>query len=334
MSPPEPNAATKTAGRKRTKDVSKTMNSCHIDAVKHNIGSNDNAKRESFKWTDESLCVMCDILNKHITSNGRNIPFKWADHQLEFEKVSYHKFNSVKAFRSKYDATKARYNLWKSLKDGETGLLWDESTGKLDCSDDWWEKKIKENPDFKRIRKKQPSRELQGAWDQLFANVVASAIDLNKSNHVNLEDEDGEATCFSNFIKEERREDGLPSNQGDGDGCQMGTKPEPILMESRLREAERAKMVKEVMTRQNVAQQSALKKVKTPSVNQVGDSSISACIGVISRMVDEGLMVSCSELWCFAVNLFEDDVKRELFMSLPDDVGRLAWLQYKQNLGI
>ncbi|KAI3821823.1 hypothetical protein L1987_09396 [Smallanthus sonchifolius] len=53
ISPPEPNAATKTAGRKRTKDVSKT-----IDAVKHNIRSNDNGKRESFKWTDQSLCAM------------------------------------------------------------------------------------------------------------------------------------------------------------------------------------------------------------------------------------------------------------------------------------
>ncbi|KAI3687205.1 hypothetical protein L1987_80899 [Smallanthus sonchifolius] len=314
ISPPE---------RKRNGDDS--------DAVKHDIGCNDDGKRESFKWTDESLCVMCDILNKHITSNGRNIPFKWADHQLEFEKVSYHKFNSVTAFRSKYDAMRTGYNLWKSLKGGETILRWDESTGTLDCSDDWWEKKIKENPDFKRIRKKQPSRELQDAWDQLFANVVASAIDLNKSNHVNLEDEDDEATCFSNFIKEERREDGLPPNQGDV--CQTGSKPKPILMKCGTRESERAKMVKEVMTRQNVAQHSVLKKVKTSSVNQVGDSSISACIGVISRMVDEGLMASCSELWCFAVNLFEDAVKRELFMSLPDDVGRLAWLRYKQNLG-
>ncbi|KAI3821822.1 hypothetical protein L1987_09395 [Smallanthus sonchifolius] len=290
------------------------------DAVKHNIGSNDNGKRESFKWTDQSLCVMCDILNKHIASNGRNSPFKWADHQLEFEKVSYHKFNSVTAFRSKYDAMRARYNLWKSLKDGETGLRWNESTGELDCSDDWWENKIKENPDFKRIRKKQPPRELQEAWDQLFANVVANVVDLNKSNevdHVNLEDEDveddDEATCFSNFANEATREDGLPPNQGDG--CQTSTKPNPI------------------MTRQNATQQSALKIVKTSSVNQVGDSSISACIGVINRMVDEGLMASCSELWCFAVNLFEDDVKRELFMSLRDDVGRLAWLQYKQNLG-
>ncbi|KAI3687210.1 hypothetical protein L1987_80904 [Smallanthus sonchifolius] len=352
--------------------------------------SDENGKRDYFKWTDESLVAMCDILNKHITSNGRNIPFKWADHQLEFEKVSHHKFNSFTALRSKYDAMRARYNLWKLLKDGETGLRWDQSTGKLDCSDDWWAKKIKENPEFKLLRKKQPSRELQEAWDQLFEDLVANGVDTvnmnksdkldevarvslenvdddrvdpNKSNEVhdvNLENEDvgdddgddehtldssqlgnletEEATSFSNFINKARQEDGSAPNQGDG--CHpsqkivnTSTKPEPVQMKSKTRDSERAKMVKELMTRQNATQQSSLKIIKTPSVNQVGDSGISACIGVINRMVDEGLMASCSELWCFAVNLFEDNVKRELFMSLPDDVGRLAWLQYKQNLG-
>ncbi|KAL8244586.1 hypothetical protein R6Q59_010844 [Mikania micrantha] len=33
------------------------------------------------------------------------------------------------------------------------------------------------------------------------------------------------------------------------------------------------------------------------------------------------------------VSLCEDDVKREIFLSLPGNVGRLAWLQYKQTLG-
>ncbi|XP_076907398.1 uncharacterized protein LOC143563825 [Bidens hawaiensis] len=319
---------------------------------------------------------MCDILNKHLANNGRNTPFKWGDHLLEFEKVSGHKFKSFTALRSRYDAMHARHNLWKSLKRGETGLRWNESTGKLDCSDDWWERKIKENPEFKLVRKKQPSRELQEAWDLLFDDVVANGIecvtvtppvDLNKSNevdHVNIEDDDvgdedrledssehaikssqfgnmetEEATSISNFVNEVRQEDGMTPNHGDG--CQpsekivkMSTKPKPKAtpMKCKTTESERATMFNEFMTRQNATQQRALKILKTSNVNQVTDSSIGASIGVINRMVAEGLMTSCSELWCFAVNLFEDDVKRELFMSLPDDVGRLAWLQYKHNL--
>lgn len=44
-------------------------------------------------------------------------------------------------------------------------------------------------------------------------------------------------------------------------------------------------------------------------------------------------MTQGSELWCFAMCLFEDAVKRELFISLPDDDGRLAWLKYKKDVG-
>ncbi|KAL8244588.1 hypothetical protein R6Q59_010846 [Mikania micrantha] len=291
------------------------------------------------------------------------------------------------------------------------------------------ELKLWKTPEFKKIRKRQPSKELQEAWDELFKNVasnggesaalsedpnksnelldvnhekaiangldraapsvdqnksnpvahvnlekdvankldrVAPSVDLNKSNQVpqmtpELDDDVGvvnsldasvqqtrhssqfgnleteEATSFSNFIKETRQEDR-------GDGCKRSQKivktspkpkpkPKPILMKCDTIETERTRMLEELMTHQNATQQRALKVTKAPSVNQVGNSSISASISVINRMVEDGLMTSCSELWCFAVNLFEDNVKRELFMSLPDDVGRLAWLQYKHNLG-
>ncbi|XP_076907397.1 uncharacterized protein LOC143563824 [Bidens hawaiensis] len=333
--------------------------------------SRQSPRSENFKWTDQYLCAMCDILSKHIAKNGRNCSFDWANHKSELENICHHKFKTVSAFRNKYDAMRARYNLWKSLKNCETSLRWNQSAGKLDCSDDWWEKKIKENPDFKKLRRNQPSRELQEAWAQLFENIVGGGleyvepcVDLNKSNqvdHVNIDDEDDddddriedslehtlkssqygsmeieEATSFSNLLNEVRRESGLPQK---GDGCgpsekiiKTSAKCKPTMIKCKTTKPEGATMFKEFVTRQNATQESALKVLKTSNVNQVGDSSIRASVGVINRMVDDGLMTACSELWCFAVNLFEDDVKRELFMSLPDDVGRLAWLQYKQNL--
>ncbi|KAL8216420.1 hypothetical protein R6Q57_023257 [Mikania cordata] len=336
QSPEELNAATNTivrGRRKRKKDVSDT------------IRSDENGKRESFKWTDESLVAMCNILNKHRSINGQDPQFKWPDLQLEFEKISDHKFKSVTALRSKYDAMRKKYNLWKSLKNG---LQWNQTSGKLDCSDDWWEMKIKENPDFKSIRKNKPSRELQEAWDQLFENAVA-----NQVHHENLEDDGSsehmtnasqfgnlkteEATTFIVSVNKATQEDGLEPNQGDG--CEpsekivkISAKTKPIAMKCSTRGPERTRMLKEIMTQQNGSQQRAFKVKKMPSVKQAGNSSISASVGVINRMVKDGLMTSCSELWCFAVDLFEDNVKRELFMSLPDDVGRLAWLQYKHKL--
>ncbi|MFS7997049.1 putative transcription factor AP2-EREBP family [Helianthus anomalus] len=304
----------------------------------------DDAKKEKFKWTDQSLLAMCDILNKYLTRNGRNSSFKWTGLQLEFERISHHKFNSVKALKNKYAAMRRTYNLWKLLKNGEIN-----GTGKLDYSDDWWEEKIKENPDYKKIRKKQPSRELQEAWNQLFENVgVDSTVDPNTSGQLHLHDvslevkdvgdddnldvssertphssqfgnlETEETALYSTFINEVRQEDVLPPNQGDRcNQCQKNvntsTKPTPS---------------PRIKCKMSPTQQRGLN-----IVNQVGNSSISASIRVINHMVDEGLVASCSELWCFAVSLCEDSVKREIFLSLPDNAGRLAWLQYKQNLG-
>nr|GEY92507.1 myb/SANT-like domain-containing protein [Tanacetum cinerariifolium] len=60
---------------------------------------------------------------------------------------------------------------------GETGLGWDASAQKLNCSDEWWKRNIKEDPNFKKLHKKQPSLELQDAWDQLYEDVVAGGED-------------------------------------------------------------------------------------------------------------------------------------------------------------
>lgn len=315
--------------------------------------SNDTAKKETFYWTSRFVLALCDILNKYLTINGRNSPFKWPELQLEFEKVVHHKLTSENALKNKYDAMRRDYNLWTSLKNWEPGLGWDDTTRKLNCSDYWWEKKIKENPNVKRIRKKQPSIQLQEAWNQLFGDVAASVgINPNTLNEGQQEDEDEDAYSqythsssplenlntqenpfFSTFINETRQQDVLEPNQSEGSQkiAKMSMKPKLVTPKRKRRELTGDIMF---MTRENAAQQRASELIEseTSSINEFGNFSIKAAISVINHMVDEGLMTTGSELWCFAVSCFEDAVKRELFLSLPDNAGRLAWLQYKQNL--
>nr|XP_043625977.1 small glutamine-rich tetratricopeptide repeat-containing protein 2-like [Erigeron canadensis] len=57
-------------------------------------------------------------------------------------------------------------------------------------------------------------------------------------------------------------------------------------------------------------------------------SSVKAALSVLKRMVDDGLIVKASDLWCVATDLFEDAVKREMFICMPDDEGRIAWLKH------
>ncbi|CAH1435785.1 unnamed protein product [Lactuca virosa] len=131
--------------------------------------------------------------------NGRTSPIKWQHLQPIFDKDANTKLNNYKVLKNKYDGMRKDYNLWKSLKIRETGLGWNESTRQLNCPDEWWDKKIKENPNVKGIRKKQPSLELQEAWDQIFGDAVASGADcvapsmdpstLNAMPHVIIDDE-------------------------------------------------------------------------------------------------------------------------------------------------
>lgn len=74
--------------------------------------------------------------------NGRNSPFKWNELQLEFEELVHTKLKSYKVLKNKYTEMKKDYSLWTSLKNGATGIGWNATTMKIECSYEWWDKKI------------------------------------------------------------------------------------------------------------------------------------------------------------------------------------------------
>nr|KAJ0200994.1 hypothetical protein LSAT_V11C600319420 [Lactuca sativa] len=152
----------------------------------------------------------------------------------------------------------------------------------------WTEKKhytIYENMDVKRIRKKQHSLDLQEACDQIFWDTVASGAD-----------------CVA------------PSM----DPSTLNVMPH---MKRKNIESAGSVMFKGFMTQQNAIQKRTLKLLEsdTSTVNQSHDFSISVVVGLINRLVDDGIMTNGSELWCFAMSLFEVPIKRELYLTLPND---------------
>nr|KAJ0195358.1 hypothetical protein LSAT_V11C700374890 [Lactuca sativa] len=66
---------------------------------------------------------------------------------------------------------------WREIEDlfaekiGETGLGCHPTTGKLNCSDEWWDRKLKK-PDAKKYRQKGVYPLLKEKWDHLFDDVV------------------------------------------------------------------------------------------------------------------------------------------------------------------
>ncbi|GKG24739.1 hypothetical protein Tco_0395367 [Tanacetum coccineum] len=106
-------------------------------------------------------------------------------------------------------------------------------------------------------------------------------------------------------------------------------------MKRKGRESKGSALLNHLIAQQNATQLRALKILESDAscVNQVGIANISEVMSVINSMVNEGLMTKGDKLWCFAMTLFEDVVKRELFLNMPDNDGRKAWLKYKHDGG-
>ncbi|PWA76476.1 myb/SANT-like domain-containing protein [Artemisia annua] len=343
------------------------------DVTKENVGAqkpDDSKKRETFKWTDQEVLILCRILNKYYMNHGRNTPFNWNEIQSDFEKSAKTKVYSYRVLKNKYDDQRKEYNLWTSLKHGATGLGWDAGTGTLNCSDEWWEKKMQENDKFKRLRKKQPSLELQETWYQLFGDKVATGVEVvapsinpstfvapsvnpstsSDSYHVNLEgeDEDLEAengledleaeneTFFSSFIDEVGSGNVSTSNQIGGSKLakkSVKTSTKPAQMKRCGRESAGIALFKKIMSEQNATQQRALQLLELDTTNEVSKTNVDSVITVMNRMVEQKLLPEYGDLWCFGMTVLEDPVKREFFLNFPADAGRVAWLQYQQKLG-
>ncbi|KAI7724541.1 hypothetical protein M8C21_003397 [Ambrosia artemisiifolia] len=197
----------------------------------------------------------------------------------------------------------------------------------------------KENPKVQAIHNNQPSIQLQEEWDQLFGDAVASeencvapSMDPATFNAVHVEnlDDDDDDDNNNNTVYQDGSTSG-PSEVANNfeKPTKVNTKPKPVKMKRKGRDSLGASMLKGHLTQSNMNQQRALEILESDSskLSQSTKFSIEAAMGVLNRMVDAGLMREDDELWFFAVDLFEDLVKREMFINVRHDHGRLAWLQ-------
>nr|GEV13383.1 hypothetical protein [Tanacetum cinerariifolium] len=273
-------------------------------ATKNDCANNDDLKkRETYKWTDETVLALCRILNKYLMSNGRNSIFKWNKHQSEFEKVSKTKYGDPQLY----------------------GLMGD--------------KKIKENDKVKRIRKKQPSIQLQEACafnDTYHANAenedTVAGDDLHSyfqysqdyTPVVNLENQDD--PFFTSLLIEIRGENVSTMNQTGGSKQSKKitkTSTTPVQMKCTGRESADTSMFREFMSEQNATQKRALELLlESDTKDQVGKTNIDSVISVMNRMVEDKLIAEYDDLWCFVMTVLEDLVKREFFLNFPANAGR------------
>nr|GEV64127.1 hypothetical protein [Tanacetum cinerariifolium] len=174
------------------------------------------------------------------------------------------------------------YVNWISLKNEEIGLPGNEN---------------KENDKVGKIRKKQPSAELQEAWHHLFGDILTEVVSpsmdpcpLNEMHPVNAEEEvlgeSDDVDAYSEHSQDNSRLENLQRQEDDffpslineirGENVstshQMGGLIKPIRMKRRRRESPGADMFNEFMTQQYAIQQRFVRILEADahSDNQVG----------------------------------------------------------------
>ncbi|XP_057251333.1 uncharacterized protein LOC125497952 [Beta vulgaris subsp. vulgaris] len=318
--------------------------------------SNKEGTKEVFKWTDKDTIILCEVCLQFIKDNGRSQCFKWKEIQIDVEKKIGRPFSNLSSCKHKYDAMRRDWRNWTKLKSSETGLGWDPNSGKIDASDEWWQRKIKG-----------VNSTLETNWDKLFGDSYATGenVYVPSMDHIedltvgneNTEEEFvenrrvddfttellDEGNFFRNFV-EQARNGATSGNRGGGsqvvskgaDNDMHSSKKQPMtkqnsvpLKRARRQSAGSAMLAKEISEMSQcvklMSQSSSIDSID-PSM-----STIPVAMKMLNRMVENYELEKCSDLWFYATTVIQDPSSREVFFSMEDDETRIKWLQYLLN---
>ncbi|XP_058767542.1 L10-interacting MYB domain-containing protein-like [Vicia villosa] len=285
--------------------------------------SKDKMEATKFKWTTENEKIFCDICIKFIRKNGRG-SFKWKEISKEFE-VATNIRCLEKSLKNKFDFMKSDWRIWKFLKFGETGLGSFPVTGKLSCSNEWWDRKIKEKPEAKKFRNKSIDPSIEEYWNQLFDDSYASGEEVVAPS-VNPDFVELVALKYLNKVLE------APKYQAKVLEIHNQTNVlEKHKYRVKLKGAAKLGCQIETLISQSHKALEIMQFDDDTSKQVNGSSTIATAMSIINRMVMEGVLEKGSELWCFAACLVENETRREIFLNMEDDESRKIWLTYMHS---
>ncbi|KAK7273925.1 hypothetical protein RIF29_14992 [Crotalaria pallida] len=322
--------------------------------------TNVDVEGKTYNWSVKRTTILLELCLEFIVKNGRTQNFKWNDIQKDFEARTNSRVSNCRSWKNKYDQMKNDWRLWKTLKQSETGLGWDPSTGKLDCSKDWWDRKIKEKSEVRKFRNKGVPPANEELWDHLYGDVVANGSECvapsidpdvqyrnteefqgnDEENETNNEERFGEQENFGDqaFSIYKQYSSRMESQERDNGGYWFDFTDEGYTDNTQENNhdhgATNTKWWDYEIYRTTKAcykAQALESDCKTPNnVNntQTSGSSIVMVMNILNHM--DGLETG-STLWCYAIDLLEDATKRDFFIQMADDTYRLAWINFKYD---
>ncbi|KAL9457629.1 hypothetical protein AB3S75_006638 [Citrus x aurantiifolia] len=279
-----------------------------------------NSSTSKATWNPQTLDVFCDLCIKevdvghrpgtHLTSQGYENLIK------EFTKEIGLDYNRTQ-MKNKWDSLRTDWKLWKNLIGKETGLRWNYRLRTIDASEEWWEKKIKENPQFSRFRKNGIDPELEKKINLMFMNTVATGEHVwVPSSGFPLESNDASESF--------RVESTVDSDEYIVSDDSKGSKGKRVALKGN----KVGGAVK--LSRQLDRLIDAVEKRNTTS-NSQNDTSGKEIYKALEVVASLPNIEAGSKVWLFPSQLFTDKVKRDLFNEIKDPNVKLKWLNYEKD---
>ncbi|PPS19173.1 hypothetical protein GOBAR_AA01392 [Gossypium barbadense] len=246
-------------------------------------------------WDDELTLIFCELCVNEVNAGNRpttHLNSKGCE-------------NVVALFQ--WDTLKKEWRLWRELLKDSTGIGWCPSKRTVDATEEWWAKKIQENPDFKGFKKKGIEPRLNDLMWQMFGGIVATGknawarLSGVLPSGVPMGD-DTPNEGFGDSDENSNENEDIPPNEV----------PSNPSHETPNRRKETLGVVHG-------------KGKKSSSSRKSSRNSLATHIEKLSESMANEIPKK-DELYYFSIKMFQIPVKREVFLNLDPDV-RVWWLR-------
>ncbi|OMO90082.1 hypothetical protein CCACVL1_07520 [Corchorus capsularis] len=146
-------------------------------AITRNTPEEENTIAIKAIWSDELTRIFCELCVKEVESGNRPTTYlnvKGWDNVLALFQARTGKHYGIPQLKNKWDTLKKEWRLWKDLLIKASGIGWSPIKKTIDASDEWWVQTIKQNPKFKIFRKRGFDPELDDLLWRMFGGIVAT----------------------------------------------------------------------------------------------------------------------------------------------------------------
>ncbi|RVX11459.1 L10-interacting MYB domain-containing protein [Vitis vinifera] len=292
----------------------------------------ESEKQSKAYWDDITMDAFIKVcVTETLAGNRPNSDFNklgWKNVIKAFNNLTGRNYQ-YRQLKNKWSSLKKDWQLWNTLIGKETGLGWDPMRQTINASNEWWDKKLKENPEAIKFKTKGLKNVEQ--LDILFKDIIATGEGAWAPSQGFV----GQEVDDSSKVGE--HEDNIIEDQDDSscnppldtifNGFEATTQPSMAKKNEGRRKRKRNETKSELVAIQLERICSAVE--NRSSISSKGDKSGCSIAEVMKIIRGMPEVKNDFELYMKAIDIMVVKENRDMFVALEDPIDQIAWLKHK-----